>query len=83
MRNLDALDHDAICNDISSLRNGSWSCELKAKNKFLTDIQENTVHKSPISNDYVDDVQEINDKIYRIFFACRKFKGFCFMLCKD
>ncbi|GFW81229.1 uncharacterized protein TNCV_375781 [Trichonephila clavipes] len=39
---LDALDHDVICNDISSARNGSWIHELKTKNIFLTDIQENT-----------------------------------------
>ncbi|GFU83202.1 integrase catalytic domain-containing protein [Trichonephila clavipes] len=39
---LDALDHDVICNDISSAKNGSWIHELKAKNIFLTDIQENT-----------------------------------------
>ncbi|GFV91506.1 CCHC-type domain-containing protein [Trichonephila clavipes] len=34
--------HDVICNDISSARNGSWIHELKTKNIFLTDIQENT-----------------------------------------
>ncbi|GFW28583.1 integrase catalytic domain-containing protein [Trichonephila clavipes] len=39
---LDALDHDVICNDISSAKNGSWIHELKTKNIFLTDIQENT-----------------------------------------
>ncbi|GFT70385.1 CCHC-type domain-containing protein [Trichonephila clavipes] len=40
---LDALDHDVICNDISSAENGSWIHELwKTKNIFLTDIQENT-----------------------------------------
>ncbi|GFX40835.1 integrase catalytic domain-containing protein [Trichonephila clavipes] len=39
---LDALDHDVICNDISSVKNGSWIHELKTKNIFLTDIQENT-----------------------------------------
>ncbi|GFV47021.1 uncharacterized protein TNCV_2699151 [Trichonephila clavipes] len=38
---LDALDH-VICNDISSAKNGSWIHELKTKNVFLTDIQENT-----------------------------------------
>ncbi|GFX71655.1 integrase catalytic domain-containing protein [Trichonephila clavipes] len=35
-------DHDVICNDISSAKNGSWIHELKTKNIFLTDIQENT-----------------------------------------
>ncbi|GFX79329.1 uncharacterized protein TNCV_4517191 [Trichonephila clavipes] len=39
---LDALDHDVICNDISSAKNGSWIHELKTKSIFLTDIQENT-----------------------------------------
>ncbi|GFW79681.1 DUF1758 domain-containing protein [Trichonephila clavipes] len=39
---LDALDHDVICSDISSAKNGSWIHELKIKNIFLTDIQENT-----------------------------------------
>ncbi|GFW58906.1 integrase catalytic domain-containing protein [Trichonephila clavipes] len=41
---LDALDHDVICNEISSAKkkNGSWIHELKTKNIFLTDIQENT-----------------------------------------
>ncbi|GFU41205.1 CCHC-type domain-containing protein [Trichonephila clavipes] len=39
---LEALDHDVICNDISSAKNGSWIHELKTKNIFLTDIQENT-----------------------------------------
>ncbi|GFX55071.1 CCHC-type domain-containing protein [Trichonephila clavipes] len=39
---LDALDHDGICNDISSAKNCSWIHELKTKNIFLTDIQENT-----------------------------------------
>ncbi|GFX41881.1 uncharacterized protein TNCV_389941 [Trichonephila clavipes] len=39
---LDALDHDVICNDISGAKNGSWIHELKTKNIFLTDIQENT-----------------------------------------
>ncbi|GFU42745.1 integrase catalytic domain-containing protein [Trichonephila clavipes] len=39
---LDALDHNVICNDISSAKNGSWIHELKTKNIFLTDIQENT-----------------------------------------
>ncbi|GFT62959.1 uncharacterized protein NPIL_557261 [Nephila pilipes] len=39
---LDALDHDVICNDISSVKNGSWIHELKTKNILLTDIQENT-----------------------------------------
>ncbi|GFW20773.1 integrase catalytic domain-containing protein [Trichonephila clavipes] len=39
---LDALDHDVIFNDISSAKNGSWIRELKTKNIFLTDIQENT-----------------------------------------
>ncbi|GFV92481.1 integrase catalytic domain-containing protein [Trichonephila clavipes] len=38
---LDALNH-VIFNDISSARNGSWIHELKTKNIFLTDIQENT-----------------------------------------
>ncbi|GFW39436.1 uncharacterized protein LOC103521977 [Trichonephila clavipes] len=35
-------NHDVICNDISSAKNGSWIHELKTKNIFLTDIQENT-----------------------------------------
>ncbi|GFU68554.1 rho guanine nucleotide exchange factor 17 [Trichonephila clavipes] len=39
---LDALDHDVICNDISNAKNGSCIHELKTKNIFLTDIQENT-----------------------------------------
>lgn len=39
---LDALDHDVICNDISSIKNGSWIHELKNKNIFLTDTEENT-----------------------------------------
>ncbi|GIY22645.1 uncharacterized protein CDAR_545521 [Caerostris darwini] len=38
---LDALDHDVICNDISSVKNGSWIQELRTKKIFLTDIQEN------------------------------------------
>ncbi|GFS38192.1 integrase catalytic domain-containing protein [Nephila pilipes] len=39
---LDALDHDVICNDISSIKSGSWIHELKTKYILLTDIQENT-----------------------------------------
>ncbi|GIY59784.1 DUF1758 domain-containing protein [Caerostris darwini] len=38
---LDALDHDVICNDISSVKNDSWIQELRTKKIFLTDIQEN------------------------------------------
>ncbi|GBM23890.1 hypothetical protein AVEN_208519-1 [Araneus ventricosus] len=40
---LDALDQEVICNDISSIRNGSWIHELKYKGIYLTDIHNNSV----------------------------------------
>lgn len=39
---LDALDHDVICKDISSIGYGSWIRELKNEKIHLTDTQENS-----------------------------------------
>lgn len=38
--NLDALDQDVICNDIPSVKNGSWIKELKSKKISLNDVKE-------------------------------------------
>ncbi|GBL83684.1 hypothetical protein AVEN_132612-1 [Araneus ventricosus] len=39
---LDALDQKVICNDISSIRNGTWIHELKNKGIYLTEIHNNS-----------------------------------------
>lgn len=45
---LDALDQDIICNEIASIKNGSWIRELKKKHIFLSDVCDIQENAGPI-----------------------------------